>query len=87
MEKTWVLLVVSTGLWTSAAALAVTASITVSMVLALWAGLTAVKAAVVTMWALMESIVTRERLRVEELTRLIAAGVLDEQASVTAIRR
>lgn len=86
MEKLWPFLIVATGLWTAAAALAVGASLTGSIAVALWSALAAMKASVVTLWAIMENIASRERLRVEAIADLLVGPDMPRQRNVEPIR-
>lgn len=86
MEKLWPFLIVATGLWTAAAALAVGASLTGSIAVALWSALAAMKASVVTLWAIMENIASRERLRVEAIADLLVGPNMPRQRNVEPIR-
>lgn len=86
IEKVWPLLIAAAVLWTAAGALAITTTFTGSLALALWAALAAMKASMVTLWVMMESIAARERLRVEEIAQLIATGISDCR-EVTPLRR
>lgn len=86
MGKLWPLLVVATGLWTAAACLAVAATITASIIFALWSALAAMKGSLVTLWAIMENIAARERLRVETIADVFMGPEAPRPRNVEPIR-